>query len=161
MQLIQASLYFYLKEFTPAFKSLQMLKKTRHPRWNEEFQFMLEEPPLHEKIDIEVMSKRKTFSFLSKVPFRFSLHDKSSYPLNRLIEKKKLIFDKPSPTMMSIWSIPPNMIKLGFYCWLCTSHLLLVKLVFSILMWYSNSYYILCDVYCRSHWGTWRLTWMM
>lgn len=42
------------------------LKKTRNPRWNEEFQFMLEEPPLHEKIHIEVMSKRKHFTFLSK-----------------------------------------------------------------------------------------------
>ncbi|KAJ1406394.1 Synaptotagmin-like mitochondrial-lipid-binding domain [Sesbania bispinosa] len=44
----------------------KMLKKTRHPRWNEEFQFMLEEPPLQEKLHIEVMSKRKSFSFLSK-----------------------------------------------------------------------------------------------
>lgn len=43
------------------------MKKTRQPRWNEEFQFMLEEAPLHEKIHIEVMSKRKSFSFLSKV----------------------------------------------------------------------------------------------
>lgn len=56
-----------LKEFITEFESLQMMKKTRHPRWNEEFQFMLEEPPLHEKIHIEVMSKRKNFSFLSKV----------------------------------------------------------------------------------------------
>ncbi|KAK7270330.1 hypothetical protein RIF29_23396 [Crotalaria pallida] len=47
-------------------KRTKMMKKTRHPRWNEEFQFMLEEPPLHEKIHIEVLSKRKTFSFLSK-----------------------------------------------------------------------------------------------
>ncbi|GAU15858.1 hypothetical protein TSUD_40790 [Trifolium subterraneum] len=44
----------------------EMMKKTRQPRWNEEFQFMLEEPPLHEKIHIEVLSKRKNFSFLSK-----------------------------------------------------------------------------------------------
>ncbi|KAK7379744.1 hypothetical protein VNO78_34262 [Psophocarpus tetragonolobus] len=47
-------------------KRTKIMKKTRHPRWNEEFQFMLEEPPQHEKIHIEVMSKRKTFSFLSK-----------------------------------------------------------------------------------------------
>ncbi|XP_027366801.1 synaptotagmin-3 isoform X3 [Abrus precatorius] len=47
-------------------KRTKMMKKTRHPRWNEEFQFMLEESPLHEKIHIEVMSKRKSFSFLSK-----------------------------------------------------------------------------------------------
>ncbi|XP_061347058.1 synaptotagmin-3 [Gastrolobium bilobum] len=47
-------------------KRTKMMKKTRHPLWNEEFQFMLEEPPLHEKIHIEVMSKRKRLSFLSK-----------------------------------------------------------------------------------------------
>ncbi|KAG4919317.1 hypothetical protein JHK85_057598 [Glycine max] len=34
-------------------KRTKMMKKTRHPRWNEEFQFMLEEPPQHEKIHIE------------------------------------------------------------------------------------------------------------
>ncbi|KAE9589165.1 putative C2 domain, synaptotagmin-like mitochondrial-lipid-binding domain-containing protein [Lupinus albus] len=47
-------------------KKTKMIRKTRHPRWNEEFQFMLEEPPLHEKIHIQVLSKRKNFSFLSK-----------------------------------------------------------------------------------------------
>ncbi|XP_058741256.1 synaptotagmin-3 [Vicia villosa] len=47
-------------------KRTKTMKKTRQPRWNEEFQFMLEEAPLHEKIHIEVMSKRKSFSFLSK-----------------------------------------------------------------------------------------------
>ena len=46
---------------------LQMIKRTRQPRWNEEFQFMLEEPPLHEKIHIEVMSKPRGFRFRSKV----------------------------------------------------------------------------------------------
>ncbi|KAI4346323.1 hypothetical protein L6164_007230 [Bauhinia variegata] len=44
----------------------KMIKKTRNPRWNEEFQFMLEEPPLNEKIYIEVISKRTSVSFLSK-----------------------------------------------------------------------------------------------
>ncbi|ESW15718.1 hypothetical protein PHAVU_007G096000 [Phaseolus vulgaris] len=47
-------------------KKTKTMKKTRHPRWNEEFQFMLEEPPQHEKIHIEVLSRRKNFSFLSK-----------------------------------------------------------------------------------------------
>ncbi|KAI4351406.1 hypothetical protein L6164_005775 [Bauhinia variegata] len=47
-------------------KRTKMIKKTRNPRWNEEFQFMLEEPPLNEKIHIEVMSKRSKISFLSK-----------------------------------------------------------------------------------------------
>jgi len=44
-----------------------MIRGTRDPIWDEEFQFMLEEPPFHEKIRVEVMSKRRGISFLSKV----------------------------------------------------------------------------------------------
>lgn len=44
-----------------------MIRKTRDPAWNEEFQFMLDEPPLHEKVHIEVMSKRTGVRFWSKV----------------------------------------------------------------------------------------------
>ncbi|GER51268.1 calcium-dependent lipid-binding family protein [Striga asiatica] len=47
-------------------KSKVMMKKTRNPLWNEEFQFLLEEPPLQEKIHIKVMSKRTSFSLYSK-----------------------------------------------------------------------------------------------
>lgn len=45
----------------------QMMRKTRNPTWNEEFQFLLEEPPLQEKLHINVMSKRTGISFNSKV----------------------------------------------------------------------------------------------
>ncbi|XVE75376.1 hypothetical protein DITRI_Ditri12bG0089400 [Diplodiscus trichospermus] len=48
-------------------KKTKMIKRTRDPLWKEEFQFMLEEPPLNEKIHIEVMSKRTGFIFRSKV----------------------------------------------------------------------------------------------
>ncbi|XP_077229300.1 synaptotagmin-3-like [Tasmannia lanceolata] len=44
-------------------KRTKVIKKSRDPRWNEEFQFMLEEAPLDDKIHIEVMSKRKGFNF--------------------------------------------------------------------------------------------------
>ncbi|XP_030450868.1 synaptotagmin-3 [Syzygium oleosum] len=47
-------------------KKTKMLRKTRNPLWNEEFQFMLDEPPLHDKIHIAVMSKRTSISFRSK-----------------------------------------------------------------------------------------------
>ncbi|KAL9402671.1 hypothetical protein Peur_006520 [Populus x canadensis] len=47
-------------------KRTKTIKKTRDPRWNEEFQFTLDQPPLHELIRIEVMSKGKSFSFRSK-----------------------------------------------------------------------------------------------
>lgn len=32
------------------------MKKNRDPRWDEEFQFMLEEPPTNERIHVEVVS---------------------------------------------------------------------------------------------------------
>ncbi|CAN7036930.1 unnamed protein product [Brassica oleracea var. botrytis] len=47
-------------------KRTKMLRKTRDPRWNEEFQFTLEEPPLKESIRVEVMSKGTGFHFRSK-----------------------------------------------------------------------------------------------
>ncbi|KAG8651180.1 hypothetical protein MANES_07G098800v8 [Manihot esculenta] len=47
-------------------KTTKMMRKTRDPRWNEEFQFTLDQAPLHEKIRIDVMSKRTRFSFKSK-----------------------------------------------------------------------------------------------
>jgi Ca2+-dependent lipid-binding protein len=47
-------------------KKTKMLRKTRDPRWGEEFQFMLEEAPLTDQLRIEVMSKRTNFSFRSK-----------------------------------------------------------------------------------------------
>lgn len=47
-------------------KRSKMMRRTRDPLWNEEFQFMLEEPPLNDKIHIEVNSKRTGFNFRSK-----------------------------------------------------------------------------------------------
>ncbi|XP_075499125.1 synaptotagmin-3-like [Primulina tabacum] len=47
-------------------KKSKMIKRTRNPAWDEEFQFLLEEPPLEEKIHIKVMSKRTGISFHSK-----------------------------------------------------------------------------------------------
>lgn len=44
-----------------------MIRRTRDPLWNEEFQFMLDEPPVSDRIHIEVMSKRTGVGFRSKV----------------------------------------------------------------------------------------------
>jgi len=35
---------------------LQQVKKSRDPRWDEEFTFMLEKPPVDDKLHIEVVS---------------------------------------------------------------------------------------------------------
>lgn len=40
------------------------IKKSRDPRWQEEFQFMLEEPPINDKLHVEVISTSKRIGLL-------------------------------------------------------------------------------------------------
>ncbi|XP_021289596.1 synaptotagmin-3-like isoform X3 [Herrania umbratica] len=47
-------------------KKSKLVKRTRDPCWNEEFQFVLEEAPLKDMIHIEVISKRLHFSLLRR-----------------------------------------------------------------------------------------------
>ncbi|XP_062229617.1 synaptotagmin-3-like isoform X1 [Phragmites australis] len=47
-------------------KKTKVIRKTRDPRWSEEFQFMLDEPPVDDKIRIEVQSKRRGLRFRDK-----------------------------------------------------------------------------------------------
>ncbi|KAI3791773.1 hypothetical protein L2E82_05636 [Cichorium intybus] len=54
---------FALIVFKGEKRKTKVLKKTRNPYWNEEFQFMLDEAPLEEAIHIEVISKRKNRAF--------------------------------------------------------------------------------------------------
>ena len=35
---------------------LQRVKKNREPRWDEDFQFPLDEPPVNDKLHVEVIS---------------------------------------------------------------------------------------------------------
>ncbi|KAJ0714524.1 putative C2 domain-containing protein [Helianthus annuus] len=50
---------FVLVVFKGDKRKTKILKKTRDPSWNEEFQFMLDEAPFEDVIHIEVISKRK------------------------------------------------------------------------------------------------------
>ncbi|KAF3443024.1 hypothetical protein FNV43_RR16945 [Rhamnella rubrinervis] len=47
-------------------KQTKLVRKTHNPWWNEEFQFVLEEAPVKDKIHIEVISKRRSFGFWRK-----------------------------------------------------------------------------------------------
>ncbi|KAL8504496.1 hypothetical protein ACS0TY_015891 [Phlomoides rotata] len=47
-------------------RKTKLIKKTRNPYWNEEFQFVLDEAPTKEFIHIEVMSKRRRMGFMFK-----------------------------------------------------------------------------------------------
>ncbi|VFQ63471.1 unnamed protein product [Cuscuta campestris] len=44
-------------------KKSKVMRKARDPQWDEDFQFMVEEPPMNEKIHLQVMSKKKVFGF--------------------------------------------------------------------------------------------------
>ncbi|KAK9127467.1 hypothetical protein Syun_016264 [Stephania yunnanensis] len=48
-------------------KKTKVLRKTRDPCWNEDFQYMLEEAPVNDKILIEVLSKRSLVGFRSTI----------------------------------------------------------------------------------------------
>lgn len=43
---------------------MQHVKKNRDPRWDEEFQFMLEEPPVNDRIHVEVLSASSRIGLL-------------------------------------------------------------------------------------------------
>ncbi|XP_071732928.1 synaptotagmin-3-like [Rutidosis leptorrhynchoides] len=47
-------------------KKTKIVKRTRDPKWNQEFEFVMEEPPIHDKIHVQIMSKRTRMSFMSK-----------------------------------------------------------------------------------------------
>ncbi|XWS55830.1 hypothetical protein CRYUN_Cryun09bG0033900 [Craigia yunnanensis] len=47
-------------------KKTKLIKKTRDPCWNEEFQFVLEEAPLKDMLHIDVMSKRTHFGLFRR-----------------------------------------------------------------------------------------------
>ncbi|EPS58120.1 hypothetical protein M569_16696, partial [Genlisea aurea] len=45
-------------------RKTKAVKKNRNPRWEEEFQFMLEEPPTNDRIHVEVVSTSKRMGLL-------------------------------------------------------------------------------------------------
>ncbi|KAK4834120.1 hypothetical protein QYF36_017333 [Acer negundo] len=57
---------FAMVLFRGEVKKTKTIKKSRDPCWNEEFQFVLEEAPLKEKIRIEIKSKRRGIGFRRK-----------------------------------------------------------------------------------------------
>lgn len=43
---------------------LQPVKKNRDPRWEEDFQYMLDEPPVKDKLHVEVVSTSSRIGLL-------------------------------------------------------------------------------------------------
>lgn len=51
---------------------MQHIKKNRDPRWEEEFQFVCEEPPINDKMRVEVFSQPSRIGIFPKVKFNMS-----------------------------------------------------------------------------------------
>ncbi|KAK1416621.1 hypothetical protein QVD17_32412 [Tagetes erecta] len=47
-------------------RKTKRIKRSRDPKWNEEFEFMVEEAPIQDKIHIKIMSRRTRMSFYYK-----------------------------------------------------------------------------------------------
>lgn len=67
-------LRFYFKDLD----LVQHVKKNRDPRWEHEFEYMLEEPPINDKMHIEVISKPPRIGLHSKVNIKFTYHQANS-----------------------------------------------------------------------------------
>lgn len=52
-------------------KRTKTIKKNRNPRWDEHFSFMIDEPPLNEKLRVEIFSKRRNFGFTRRESLGF------------------------------------------------------------------------------------------
>jgi hypothetical protein len=56
--------FHYFKINNLYLKSIQQVKKSRDPRWEEEFQFVLEEAPTNERLHVEVVSSSSRMGLL-------------------------------------------------------------------------------------------------
>ena len=49
--------WFVIFELTFSYFLMQVMKKNRDPRWDKEFEFMCEQPPINDRMHVEVLSK--------------------------------------------------------------------------------------------------------
>lgn len=68
---------------------VQYIKKSRDPRWEEEFQFVCEEPPTNDKMHVEVFTRPPSISIHPKVQIDVFISCKILFT-----DKQKLIMDK-------------------------------------------------------------------
>lgn len=69
------------------------IKKNRDPRWEEEFQFMCEEPPTNEKMQIEVMSRPPSIGIHSKENLGYVVISLADVISNKRINEKYHLID--------------------------------------------------------------------
>ncbi|KAL6277689.1 hypothetical protein ACE6H2_021290 [Prunus campanulata] len=97
---------YCLVSFGSETKITKMLRKTQRPSWNEEFQFVLEEASLKDKIHIEVKKAKKIKAKATMTASTASLALPSLSP-------KTLALYTPKPTSVPFYSVSSSSLTLG------------------------------------------------
>ncbi|KAJ6306308.1 hypothetical protein OIU77_020226 [Salix suchowensis] len=74
-------------------KRTKHVKKNRDPKWGEEFQFTLEEPPTSERLHVEVLSSSKMSLLHSKEYLGYVIINLADVVTNRRINEKYHLID--------------------------------------------------------------------
>ncbi|XP_068639958.1 synaptotagmin-1-like [Aristolochia californica] len=74
-------------------KKTKHIKKNRDPRWEEEFSFMLEEPPINDKLHVEVVSRPPSIGIHSKETLGYIDISLADVVSNRRINEKYHLID--------------------------------------------------------------------
>uniref|UniRef100_A0A0C9RPX0 TSA: Wollemia nobilis Ref_Wollemi_Transcript_28284_2185 transcribed RNA sequence n=1 Tax=Wollemia nobilis TaxID=56998 RepID=A0A0C9RPX0_9CONI len=74
-------------------KKTKPVKKNRDPRWDQEFEYMLEEPPVNEKLHVEVMSKGMGLALHSRESLGYVDVSLSDVVNNKRINEKFHLID--------------------------------------------------------------------
>ncbi|KAF3335217.1 synaptotagmin-2-like isoform X1 [Carex littledalei] len=69
------------------------IKKNRDPRWDEEFEFVCEEPPIHDKLHVEVISRPSSIGIHSKENLGYLDINLGDVVSNRRINEKYNLID--------------------------------------------------------------------
>ncbi|KAK3157893.1 hypothetical protein QOZ80_2AG0129850 [Eleusine coracana subsp. coracana] len=74
-------------------KKTKHIKKNRDPRWEEEFQFMCEEPPTNDKMQVEVISRPSSLGIHSKENLGYVVISLTDVINNKRINEKYHLID--------------------------------------------------------------------
>ncbi|XP_062218991.1 synaptotagmin-2-like isoform X2 [Phragmites australis] len=74
-------------------KKTKHIKKNRDPRWEEEFQFMCEEPPINDKMQVEVISRPSSLGIHSKENLGYVVISLADVINNKRINEKYHLID--------------------------------------------------------------------
>ncbi|PKA62585.1 Synaptotagmin-2 [Apostasia shenzhenica] len=74
-------------------KKTKHIKKSRDPRWEEEFQFFCEDPPINDKIRVEVLSRPPSIGIHSKENLGYVIINLADVVTNKRINEKYHLID--------------------------------------------------------------------